>query len=289
MKTLSLLSDQDEIDTLFQSIIFQKYNVVLWQKPQGDNAKRKVLFTQLEKSEDFLQFAPSTESDFNFEEDLDVFFYCQDVGMIFKGPMIPEDDQRPAMDFPQECKLLNQEDASSYIEMVDAFQESFIDNIGRPKNDNRPRISLSENASFKYAQTHMIGKMAGTDNVGDEIVKVSSGLSMEDIPYSEAEEKKYAGKREAPRARPKVQKKVHIRKNQDKLATEYALFDLSQGGLSFIIKNQNAFQKGEEIEIDNLDQRELDPPLKGKVMSIRPVDDTTQHKVGVMFLEEQES
>lgn len=283
MKTISLKTDRAEFDELMHQIIESQWDIVLWQKPPRCD-ERQIFFTHLEHSGDILEFSPPEKKVFS-QLNGDIYFFCQAAQLIFKTSMRQSEEYRVDLELPAECKLLNQKEAYAYVEMVRSLSESLIQN---PAN-----MAMS----FRYAQTHMRGKMSGTDNVGPQVAKitrlnqglgpVSQGdfdLSMKDIPYSEREESKYAAKREAPRARPKDDKKVWVRKNQQLQALEFSLFDLSQGGLSFIIDSADMFEKEEVIDITNLDQKQLDPPLVGKVASIRPIDQTSSFKVGVMFI-----
>jgi hypothetical protein len=69
----------------------------------------------------------------------------------------------------------------------------------------------------------------------------------------------------------------------------HKLFDLSRGGMGFIIHDDGIFSKGEEIRIVGFNDFDLDDPLVGMIMSIRPIDGAqSEFKVGVKFNEGQD-
>ncbi|MCE3013542.1 MAG: PilZ domain-containing protein, partial [Proteobacteria bacterium] len=63
----------------------------------------------------------------------------------------------------------------------------------------------------------------------------------------------------------------------------YQMFDISRGGLSFLVSQEDLFQKGDYIEVVALEDDELDTILIGEVMNIRTQEETW--KVGVKFVD----
>ncbi len=101
------------------------------------------------------------------------------------------------------------------------------------------------------------------------------------------EDKLFADKREAPRARPKVDKIIGLR-HFGKLGEEqsYKLFDLSRGGMGFLSYVDGAFKKGDIVQLTNMDGQELDDPIRGEVMSVRDLmPEQVGWKVGVKFVD----
>ena len=98
------------------------------------------------------------------------------------------------------------------------------------------------------------------------------------------EEEVFSSLREAPRARPQAEKKVSLYKTgEPDSRAEYLMFDISRGGLSFFVTQEDQFKKGDYIEVLALDKEELDTILIGEVMNIRPQKETW--KVGVKFVD----
>ena len=101
---------------------------------------------------------------------------------------------------------------------------------------------------------------------------------------STEEEQAYSSLREAPRARPQGEKKVSLYKTgEPDSRAVYPMFDISRGGLSFLVEQVDRFQKGDYIEVVALEEDELDTILIGEVMSIRAQEETW--KVGVKFVD----
>ncbi len=101
-------------------------------------------------------------------------------------------------------------------------------------------------------------------------------------------EEKFLETREAPRAKIAGNKMVGIQINKRDLDPEkqYRLYDMSQGGMAFIIDNDEEYAKGDEVIVGTLAGQPMEPPMCGDVMSIRKVDeneDNFDHKVGVKF------
>lgn len=98
------------------------------------------------------------------------------------------------------------------------------------------------------------------------------------------EEQVYSSLREAPRARPQAEKKVSLYKTgEPDSRAVYQMFDISRGGLSFLVSQEDLFQKGDYIEVVALEDDELDTILIGEVMNIRTQEETW--KVGVKFVD----
>jgi hypothetical protein len=128
-----------------------------------------------------------------------------------------------------------------------------------------------------------VKSMAQRSSRDQTLLKSEFGLSVDE------EDKLYADKRSAPRARPKDDKWVRVVKTLDETAAlPYKLFDLSQGGMGFIAFDENEFPKGSDIHVVGFNDFSLDDPLFGKIMSIRPIDGaTSEFKVGVKFSDGQ--
>lgn len=98
------------------------------------------------------------------------------------------------------------------------------------------------------------------------------------------EEQVYSSLREAPRARPQGEKKVSLYKTgEPESRAVYSMFDISRGGLSFLVSQEDLFQKGDYLEVAALEDDELDTILIGEVMSIRSHDEVW--KVGIKFVD----
>src|SRR5690606_8788403 len=103
------------------------------------------------------------------------------------------------------------------------------------------------------------------------------------------EDRLFADKRESPRARPQKDKRVKLKLKDTEQNYTYKLFDLSRGGMGFICEVETIFKKGDTILVLGFDDFELDDPIFGKVMSVRPIDgESSQWKLGVKFEDGQD-
>lgn len=103
------------------------------------------------------------------------------------------------------------------------------------------------------------------------------------------EDKKFAQKRETPRARPKISKSVRVKAQESDDIHLLKLFDLSRGGIGFITMDTHWFTNGSQIKVIGFEDFDLDDPLVATVMSQRPVDNTLiEFKIGCKFNEGQD-
>ena len=111
-----------------------------------------------------------------------------------------------------------------------------------------------------------VKSMAQRSTRDQELLNNEFGLTLDE------EDKLFADKRESPRARPKADKWVKIAMGQSDGPSIYRLFDLSQGGMAFVGFDESEFDKGTDVHIVGFNDFDLDDPLIGKIMSIRPID-----------------
>jgi hypothetical protein len=98
------------------------------------------------------------------------------------------------------------------------------------------------------------------------------------------EDKLFAEKREAPRARFKDDKFVKVQTLESNILQILKLFDLSRGGMGFITLEPQLFPKGTKILIVGFEGFNLDDPLIAEVMSQRAVDELQiEFKIGCKF------
>ena len=100
------------------------------------------------------------------------------------------------------------------------------------------------------------------------------------------EDKLYADKRAAPRAKPPEGKMVTIQSQiPGKKAGVYTLHDLSQGGMGFIIYDKNEYEREEIINILGFDDKSFEQPMVVQIKAIREADELgVQFKVGCAFI-----
>jgi hypothetical protein len=213
-------------------------------------------------------------SEEGLEPTLPVYFYVENDELIFKTSI--------------------QEMTPLYISTNLPLEIQFLEEAEVKIIHKQPGLSTY------WASKRMPGGGANVDNFGSDFVVVKSMsqrssrdqefLNQEwDMPSVDEEDKLFADKRESPRARPKADKWVKVRKAGERGVGMYKLFDLSRGGMSFIVIGESDYPKGSEINVTGFETFDLDDPLVGKVMSLRPLDESQiEFKVGVKFNEGQD-
>ena len=61
------------------------------------------------------------------------------------------------------------------------------------------------------------------------------------------------------------------------------LYDISAGGMGLKVEDPGGFQKGQEVLVYNVNGKELDKPLNGKVLSVRHMEEDDLFKAGIQF------
>jgi len=131
-------------------------------------------------------------------------------------------------------------------------------------------------------ETDRMQKVLGNHILGEgKAEKIDNLVRVKKIDEDEA----YAHLREAPRKKVSKEQKVTVAfLNKNFSPKEYDLFDLSTGGAGVLVKNHELFENGEFLMLTHLDGRELNPPLKGEIMSIRSYDvEQGLYKIGLKF------
>ena len=90
--------------------------------------------------------------------------------------------------------------------------------------------------------------------------------------------------RQTARMKAKGNKKVGVQKAVDPFekVREYPLYDMSQNGAGFLVDNPALYEQGQKIILRTMNGKKLDAPLRGRIMSVRQMDDE-EFKVGIMF------
>ena len=264
MRTLKLDNDSTHFQKIFKELKATQASVVTWQVDEG---KRIILGSRL------ISFhIDAGKLHFEFTEDgkmsssLPLYCYAEDGQLIFKSKVLELKGRKFSITVPDEIMLLDEPDVT----------------------DIRKNLNIS---------TTWKGRRYGlnTENLGSDFISVRSPSmaqrSVRDLDFLNSEflsvddeDKLFADKRESPRARPKGNKRVKIIVPDFDQPLAFRLFDLSRGGLGFLVGDENLFERGSKIQIVGFDEFNLDDPLIGEVMGIRPMDEAhLEFKVGIKF------
>ena len=261
-------------EKLFKQLMANQCNLVVWQlSPEnGERLISKSKLNAFHMESGRLYFEVDRKKLLN--DELPLYCFSEDGLVIFKSFVQEITDKTISVSLPDEMKLL--EDAE-----VVSIKRSTGQDLARPWKTKK----LDTSPIHKVGTTHdvmRVKSMAQRSNRDQELLKNEFGLTVDQ------EDILFAGKRESPRARPKDDKWVKIVKLETDSPSTYKLFDLSKGGMAFVCFSSAEFSVATEIRIVGFNDFNLDDPLIGKVMSIRPIDGTSSDfKVGVSFSEGQ--
>ena len=110
---------------------------------------------------------------------------------------------------------------------------------------------------------------------------------MEKLQFVEVEdEERHINERAAPRKNAKEGQLIALERiKTNKLVTHF-LYDLSQGGMAFLVDDPGEYEVGEKIRLIQLDGVELDKKIDGEVVAIRKKEESLgEFKVCIKFVE----
>lgn len=256
---------------IFKQLISDQSQVVVWQIAEsGEREVSHSILNSFHSESKSLHFQLNDPT--KVQQTLPLYCYSEDGQLIFKTQIKEVRESNFSVDFPDEIKLLEDPEVTQIRSSVGID----LSDIWRVKR-------LSNNPDIIEPDIMRVKSMAERSTRDQDILNQEFGVSVDE------EDKLFADKRESPRARPKDDKWVKVAKFQSNGPGRYRLFDLSRGGMGFIAPNDLDFPKGTDVHIMGFDEFDLDDPLLGKVMSVRPIDESQKEfKIGVKFSEGQD-
>lgn len=242
----------------FTDLLKQELEVVVWQVSTTDGQRRvhRSVLTSFKYDQGRLHLQEKDGKAFEFHDDV-LFCWAEKDGVIFKSRPISSEGHGLSLELPEKLCFLE----------------------GPELNVIKGATVLKTNIEAWHVK-----RLPGGERTGHDKEILQQGL---DAMSSAEEEKLFAGKREAPRVRAKGDKRIRVCVAGDPdLALDLPLFDLSRGGLAFVIEVEDHFKKGDVIHVLEVEKTQLDSPLIGEVMSVRALDGEDGYKVGVKFVDE---
>lgn len=261
-------------EKIFKQLMANQSDLVVWQL-SPENGERNITRSRLnsfhmESGRLFLEIDRKNI----VNDNLPLYCFSEDGLVIFKTHIQEITDRNISVSLPEEMKVLEDPE-------VIRIKGSTGQDLAQPWKTKR----LDTSPIHKPGTTHdvmRVKSMAQRSSRDQVLLNNEFCLSVDE------EDKLFADKRESPRARPKDDKWVKVAKLQGDGPETYKLFDLSQGGMGFVCFDESEFTKGTAIHIVGFNEFDLDDPLVGKVMSIRPIDGAqSEFKIGVSFSEGQ--
>jgi hypothetical protein len=244
--------------------------LVIWQT-SPDSGQRNVVNSVLNSFhiESKLMHLELAEGS-SLRDDLPIFCYSNEGMLLFKTTLHGVRSNVFSLAFPDEIKLIEE------MEITQIKDSSGVD-LEQPWKVKR--LNFDRDRAPDYMTVKSMAQRSSRDQ---------EFLNNEFNPTLDEEDKLYADKRESPRARPKIDKFVKLINEGSDDFHSLKLFDLSQGGLSFLTVEPDKFQKGSKIMVLGFGDYNLDDPLIAEIMSQRSVDDSgAEFKIGCKFQEGQ--
>lgn len=257
-------------EKIFKQLIANQCEVVLWQvsPASGERQISNTRISAFHRESQRIYF--EAEGEVNLLTSLPLYCYVEAGPLIFKAT-VQDLSSGVCIGFPEEIKLLEEPD----VVLVRGSSGASISDVWRTKRLDTSPVELEPD----FMRVKSMSERSTRDQ---ELLNNEFGLSVDE------EDKLFADKRESPRARPKDDKWVKVAKFEGDGPQIFKLFDLSRGGMGFVTFDEHEFPKGSTIHIVGFNEFDLDDPLVGKVMSIRPIDGEVEFKVGVKFSEGQD-
>jgi hypothetical protein len=258
-------------EKIFKQLMNNQSPLVVWQlSREGERQITHTLLNSYHMESGKLFF--DIESKEKVQEDLPIYCYAEAGPLIFKAEIQDLYETNISVNMPQEIKIL--EDAEAILIKGNTGED--LSDVWKVKRLEIGPIDTSPDIM-------KVKSMSERSTRDQDLLNNEFGLSVDE------EDKLFAEKRESPRARPKIDKWVKVAKLAGNGPEMFKLFDLSRGGLGFVAFSETEFTKGSEIHIVGFNDFDLDDPLVGKIMSLRPIDGTqSEFKIGVKFSEGQD-
>ena len=309
MSTLTKAENLLEMRDNISEVTVSGIPVLMWQlKDDGTRILQPVFIKEMIGDEQLL-LQTATKKSFELKQQT-VYFHVATHKIIFKSEIDSIEERFARVKFPEMMKFTD-EGASADPENDLGLQEftkyiqghglgNHVAEILRVAGQGRPNLNR-ENTMVKghgignfNQSTHMrLNTLNATDKISTKWAINKMSTHDTDIFQSELdflsldeEDKIYAGQRESVRAKPKEGKMVTIQKtNQETEEEIYPLYDLSQGGLAFLVTDKDLYAKDEILFINALDAKRFNTPMQVKVMAVREADEMAiQFKIGCAFV-----
>lgn len=319
MKVLTKANDIEEMTTFLTDIQADSCMLTSWQASGGSRIIQKVCLTSV-TGEEALTFQLIEDEKVKFVP-APVFYYCPLKKIIFKTTLEEVEGQDFKTSLPEEIKFLDEAEEQNLKDMFHTFHAEiqYVDGEGRANREDETIMVPGSGEANKYAETHLRGHVSGTDHIEDKeedrnlseqhiSTKMSHRTSTDKIETKWAatsmsahdqalfetelsfitldeEDKMFEGKRAAPRAKPPEGKMVTVQiEDGSRPQSTHVLYDLSQGGIAFLVFSSDEYKAGETLHIKAFDTKNFETPMIAEIKSVREADAMgIQYKVGCAF------
>ena len=272
MDSFNKTEHKEKFSELIQSFFLSMDPIICW---QNHETKGRVLhYLKMlnvdNESEEFEFSIVQSMGEITLEDSL--FAFSEEHKVLFKASILSISETLKVK-MPEDLKLLDDSDLKPYEGLVEQFKHQPVNGTGLDLD-----LDTEEGES---PSVDILVKMGMSEHDADLFATELSYITLEQ------EDKIYEGMRAAPRAKPPEGKMVTVQvADESRPQSTLSLYDLSQGGLSFLVFAKEDFIVGEKILIKAFDINKFDKPMQAEVKVVREADDLgIQYKVGCQFLD----
>jgi|LULF01.1.fsa_nt_gb hypothetical protein len=265
--------EREAISEVIQGFFLALNPIIVWENI-ADNDQRKIHAVKIENVDnetESLSFVDTAGRTFQFSGP-ELFFFSEDHDIIFKTVLNHIEGAKLVVKSPHQVKCLEADEKLRFEDQLNSFKAS-LDDLN--KIDTHNEADANE-PSFDHSQ--LFDSLSEHDS---DLLKSQMGhITLEE------EDKAFEDVRESPRAKPEEGKMVTVQTaDESKAQATYGLYDLSQGGLSFLVFSKDEYYLGEKIRLKAFDIKKFESPMLLEVKSIREADELgIQYKVGCQFV-----
>tara|TARA_B100000925_G_scaffold291590_1_gene280245 strand:+ start:1314 stop:2294 length:981 start_codon:yes stop_codon:yes gene_type:complete len=302
-----------EILDIFHELQANNSRFLIWRKQKSPGEERVRVVTGIlssnlvEKEVVFIDLTSGNKLVENFGEESELFCFNPDKNILFKASIKELNVTKITLRFPNKVNIISAKNVKIILpELSDPkFQRAF--GTKTTSSDNAKEITeeleeaSSENNIEQVDQsTQESPQPAEAEHTDghDQILIENEKLNPEHSSQEKHEEvmteddlpedlEDYTAIRSAPRGKASGDQVVEIVFTSGPNTGEkgyYELYDLSVGGLSFIVFDENEVPMGTKVNITNLGGNEKRPPLKAEAVSFAEIDELSgEYKVGLKF------
>lgn len=296
MKIINKDADRIQMTEVIQGLYLDLSPVVAWQSSAQNRVIYPVKISNVDNETDQLSFKATNNEVLTFTDDT-IFFFSEGQSVLFKAHKTKMAGMELDVFIPEEMKILGEAEKEQYATMIQSFITEIQATIKGPSldwddDDDEDTIdssaegdaSFNPSADFDSPEAKTI-----YENLKSTLSEHDANLLETELGSITLEEEDalYEGMRASPRAKPPEGKMVTVQISDESLGqTTHPLYDLSTGGLSFLVFSKDEFSVGQKLLVKAFDINQFENPLLTEVKVVREADDMgIQYKVGCQFIE----
>lgn len=282
-------ADREQMSEVIQGMFLTMNPIVCWSgNSPANRIVKKIKIQNVDNETETLVFKPSESEILPFVSDSSLFFFSEEQKMIFKGQTSDASEESLVIKQPDSIMILEEADVNKYKDLISQFISEL--NAGAP--DPLASFSLDDDEETSDSDTHddtiAAGEKVAVDWFKNVMSEHDASLFEQELSHItlEEEDELYEGMRSSPRAKPPEGKTLTVQIiDESRPQSTYTLYDLSRGGLSFLVFAKDEFSPGEILFIRAFDVNKFETPIEAEIKVVREADEMgIQYKVGCEFI-----